>query len=196
MSSSATFPADAATREFFLQTCAYRSESCYIMESSTLLRSGCMQLPCWWNVLVQLCPVLLEKGLGCSGGGRAGVGGGLFSRIWTCGEDVIWILGALVTFRSHAEGNPVSSLAGCVMSEFHCNVADMNLFWGGNCDINTTFKLRLSHWKTSSWRILTLWSAATWLLGPLLDEAKCISTGLFALFASCLTAAPSQMGAL
>lgn len=126
-----TFPADAATREFFVQTCEYRSESCYITGSSTPVRSGCMQLPCWWNVLVQLCPVLSEKGLGGGnggGGGGVGVGRGLFSRISSCGEDETGILSALVTFGSHAEGNPVSSLTRSVMSEFHCNTAEMRFF--------------------------------------------------------------------
>lgn len=36
MSSPATFPAAAATREFLLQTCEYRSESRYITGSSAL----------------------------------------------------------------------------------------------------------------------------------------------------------------
>lgn len=35
-----TFPADAATREFFLQTCEYRSESCYITGSPAPLCSA------------------------------------------------------------------------------------------------------------------------------------------------------------
>lgn len=55
-----TFPADAATREFFLQTCEYRSESCYITGSSA---------PVWMDV----APLLMERFssvLSCSVGKR------------------------------------------------------------------------------------------------------------------------------
>lgn len=137
-----TFPADAATREFFLQTCEYRSESCYITGSSA---------PVWMDV-ASLLMERFSSVLSCSVGKRTwrrwegweeGGGGGrgwgrLFSRISSCGGDEIGILSALVTFGSHAEGNPVSSLTCSVMSESHCSTAEMHIF--ENCTTNIGFQ--------------------------------------------------------
>lgn len=133
-----TFPADAATREFFLQTCEYRSESCYITGSSAPLCSA----PVWMYAASLLmerfssalsCPVgkrtwRQRRWRGGPGGWVGGVGG-LFSRISSCGEDETGILSALVTFGSHAEGNPVSSLTRSVMSESPCSPAEMHFFF-------------------------------------------------------------------
>lgn len=74
-------------------------------------------------------------------GGIRGWGGGwgrLFSRILSCGGDEIGILSALVTFGSHAEGNPVSSLTCSVMSESHCSTAEMHIF--KDCTTNIGFQ--------------------------------------------------------
>lgn len=60
MSSSATFPLDVKTREFFLQTSEYRSESCYIMRCSH---------PAWMYVVSMLME-RFSSVLSCSVGKR------------------------------------------------------------------------------------------------------------------------------
>lgn len=137
-----TFPVDAATREFFLQTCEYRSESCYITGSST---------PLWMDV-ASLLMERFSSVLSCSVGKRTwrrrrrwegcGGWGRLFSRTSSCGEDEIGILSALVMFGSHVEGNPVSSLTCAVMSESHCSTAEVHFF--ENCTPNIEFSERVS----------------------------------------------------
>lgn len=91
--------------------------------------------------------------VGGMGGGGGGGWGGLFSRISSCGGDEIGILSALVTFGSHAEGNPVSSLTCSVMSESHCSTAEMHIF--ENCTTNIGFQ-RVPVGTTVATRSLTL----------------------------------------
>lgn len=103
-----TFPADAATREFFLQTCEYRSESCYITGSFALVWMDVASLLMERFSSVLSCSVG-KKDLAATAAAVGGMGGGggrgwgrLFSRISSCGGDEIGILSALVTFGSHA----------------------------------------------------------------------------------------------
>lgn len=91
--------------------------------------------------------------VGGMGGDGGGGWGGLFSRISSCGGDEIGILSALVTFGSHAEGNPVSSLTCSVMSESHCSTAEMHIF--ENCTTNIGFQ-RVPVRTTVATRSLTL----------------------------------------